>query len=537
MSEKLYHKFSKEADLSDLDHIIVGSGIGGLTAATWLAKAGKKVAVFERHYVPGGLTHTFKRKQGFEWDVGVHYVGNMENGNYLQNLFNFISNNELEWESMGDVYDIVHIGSDSYEFKAGKDNFIAQMQSYFPEEKAVIQAYVDLVEKVAKRGSGFFFEKSLKPFMRMTAGSFLKKRFNKYAQQTTAEVLDSLTSNIRLKAVLAGQCGNYGLTPRDSSFGAHAIVVNHFFGGGFYPKGGADQIWKSILKNLVNNNGQVFVRADVQKIVVEKGRTKGIEIDGHFIACKSVISNVGANNTFNHLLSKDDRIRCKFSLDEIEPSSGHMCLYVGLDKSDEELQLPKNNIWYFDNDDLDGNVDGLTLDTAVENFAYISFPSSKDPNWKEKNPGTATIQALTLGRYDWFEKYEVSEWMKRGEEYEKLKEAFKNSMLERIYKLCPQVKGHVVEVEVSSPLSTKHFTNYKHGEIYGLAHTPSRFKLPFLRTETKIKGLRLVGQDITIVGLASGMVSGMLGAITILKWRCWKHFKSVAKDHSKELKD
>ena len=102
-------------------------------------------------------------------------------------------------------------------------------------------------------------------------------------------------------------------------------------------------------------------------------------------------------------------------------------------------------------------------------------------------------------------------------------------MLERLYTLFPQIKGHVVTTEVSTPLSTRHFANYKTGEIYGLAHTPARFKLPFLRPVTRIKGLRLVGQDITLVGLAGAMLSGMLCAITILKFGVWRLFRDMRK--------
>lgn len=527
MHQKRYKRFSPDTDFSNIDHIVVGSGIGGLTAATWLAKAGEKVIVLERHYVPGGFTHSFKRKQGFNWDVGVHYVGNLDEDSSLRAMFALLSNKKLEWESMGDVYDVIQIGDDTYEFKAGKENFRKQMIEYFPEEKKAIDEYLKLIERSNKLGRAFFFEKTFKPFLSLSLGWFIRKFYKKYSQKTTYEILSKITSNKRLIAVLCGQCGNYGLSPKYSSFGAHALVINHFIEGGYYPKGGSEQISLKTIDTIYEHGGEVYINADVKEIVTEGKKVKGVLVGDTFIPCKSVISGVGVNNTFNKLLTNGAGKVCNFDLKDVKSATGHMCLYVGLDKSSEELQLPKHNLWWYAKDDIDETFDSITLKDAASKFAYISFPSAKDPYWEQKNEGTATIQAITKGNYEWFEKYENKPWMKRGEEYERMKEDFKEAMLERLYQLYPQIKGHVVITEVSSPLSTKHFANYQNGEIYGLGHTPERFGLSFLRPETKIRGLWLTGQDITLVGVAGAMLSGMLVSISILKFRVWRIFKEM----------
>jgi all-trans-retinol 13,14-reductase len=136
---------------------------------------------------------------------------------------------------------------------------------------------------------------------------------------------------------------------------------------------------------------------------------------------------------------------------------------------------------------------------------------------------------------DWFEEFKDSNWMKRGDAYLKLKKNFETEMLKILYKFFPQVEGTIVASEVSTPLSTENFTNYKNGEIYGLAHSAERFTLPFLRPKTKIKGLFLTGQDITLVGVAGAMLSGLLCATAILKFNSWKIFKEVKRSKNSEF--
>lgn len=535
MSNKLVESFSDRSDFTDVDHIIIGSGMGGLTTAIWLAKAGEKVVVLERHYVPGGFTHSFARKDGFRWDVGVHYVGNVGKDGSLLDLFNFLTNKKLEWESIGEIYDVVIIEGRKFEFVAGKENFRMQFKNYFPEDHDAIDKYLDLIERSNKRANAFFFEKTFKPFLSKSLGWVIRKMFSSYSNKTTEEALKELTSNEELISVLCSQCGNYGLAPKESSFAAHALIIGHFLEGGYYPKGGAPEISNKSIETLNAFGGKVYVKADVSEIILEKNRVRGVKVGDTFIPCKSVISSIGVRNTFTKLLSEKDSERCAFDLRNTKPSIGHVCLYVGLDRSDKELGLPKHNVWYHGSYDIDENLASSTMENVTDKFAYISFPSAKDPNWAKEQANKSTIQALSIGRYEWFSKYASQAWMKRGEEYEKMKKDFEIAMLNRLYSLFPQIIGHVVYTEVSTPLSTKHFSNYQNGEIYGLEHKPERFSLPFLRPETKLKGLRLAGQDITIVGVSGAMLSGMLCAITILKFRVWKLFKNLKKSNEELL--
>src|SRR5208283_1564946 len=102
----------RQANVDDaFDAIVIGSGMGGLTAASLLARHdGRRVLVLERHYTAGGFTHVFHRP-GYQWDVGVHYIGEVNDpGSPVRAVFDHLTDGRLEWHAMPDVYDRFVIG-------------------------------------------------------------------------------------------------------------------------------------------------------------------------------------------------------------------------------------------------------------------------------------------------------------------------------------------------------------------------------------------------------------------------------------------
>jgi len=128
------------------DAIVIGSGIGGLTCARSLSAMGKKVLVLEQHYTAGGFTHAYSR-EGYEWDVGVHYIGDVGYPTITRNLFDFVSNNQLKWAAMDPVYDRIFLGEKSYDLIAGKQAFANELKTQFPNEKKAIDDYLIMLRK------------------------------------------------------------------------------------------------------------------------------------------------------------------------------------------------------------------------------------------------------------------------------------------------------------------------------------------------------------------------------------------------------
>ncbi|MDH3285234.1 MAG: NAD(P)/FAD-dependent oxidoreductase [Acidobacteriota bacterium] len=503
------------------DAIIVGSGIGGLACALLLAKYGqKKILVLERHYTAGGFTHTFKRP-GYEWDVGVHYIGDVgDKRSATRRMFDELAGGRLEWAPMPDAYDRIILGDSAFDLVAGRDALRERLESYFPGESSAIGRHFALVREVTRSASGFFAEKAVPAPMAWLAGGLLRRRFMRLASRTTRDVLEELTGDQQLIAVLTGQFGDYGLPPSESSFAIHAMVHHHYLKGGFYPIGGAGEIAVHIGHEIEQRGGSILINAEVKRILVEGTRATGVEmIDGRVLRAPIVVSDAGVANTCDRLLGEVGRPldTLRRHVRSIGPAAAHLCLYLGCRASDDELGTQATNLWIYPDEKHDENIARFLRDPdAPLPLVYVSFPSRKDPSFQERYPGRATIEVLTLGSYDWFKAWEDRPWHRRSEAYEALKQRFSDRLLDALYQHVPQLKGRIDHCELSTPLSTRTFTNYEKGEIYGLKHTPQRFRTRSLKPRTPIRGLYLTGQDVCTCGVTGALFGGTLTASAVL---------------------
>ena len=505
------------------DAIVIGSGMGGLSTASFLAQAGKRILVLEQHKTIGGFTHSFARGS-YRWDVGLHYVGQVHvQGSLLNKVFRYITNNKLQWEQLDDIYDRAIFGTVEYHFPRGRKNLQKKLKEYFPDavDQQSIDRYFYLLSQVASLGVGYYLEKALPSLLAPLARFFLQKKTHAFSDKTTLEVLKTITDNSKLIGVLTAQYGDYGLPPGQSSFYMHALLANHYMDGAAYPVGGASAIAEKIVPIIEAADGMALSGAQVANVIVEKNRAVGVRmLDGEKFFAGAIISTAGMVNTYTQLLSAQtikyhalDRV-----VRRLPPSTAHVALYVGFKHSAEALGLPKCNYWvYPDAYDHDAARAAYKDVDAVLPVAFVSFPSAKDPEAKIRRPDRAVAEVVILLPYHWFEKWRGTALHDRGPAYETLKAALAAKMLEQLYKVAPQLKGKVDYYEVSTPLTTQYFSAHPSGEIYGVEHTPARFRQNILRVQTQVKDLYLAGQDVMTASIAGSAISGLLCASVILK--------------------
>merc|ERR1712055_742728 len=530
--------FSKEKIPADLDAILIGSGIGSLTTAAIMSKAGKRVLVLEQHDQAGGCCHTFIDK-GYEFDVGIHYIGEMGHQTLNKTLLDQICEGQVEWAPLDDDFDVVHIGYGSdartYPVATGTQAWKSLLKKQFPDETAAVDKYFDLLTASSKTSTIHGVMKMVPLWLVkiILMSGILKYVTNIFRPEytiSTLELVEGLTSNKDLQAVLMYCWGDYGTPPSKSNFTMQALLNRHFMrAGAHYPVGGASEIAYNIIPVIERAGGRVLVRVNVTNIITKNGKACGVRVtkgsETQEIFAPMIISSAGLYNTFERLLPKEVANKSYYSqiCKDLKPGIGAMNVFLGLNCSAEELGLKRQNIWAFNDDNIDYEGQkyfDLEVDDAMDAevpLLFISFPSVKDPEW-EKHPGRkdkTTCAIVTLANWDWFKKWEERQVKKRGDDYDEIKDSIGHKMIEQTCKLFPQIRDKIDVTEIASPVTNKYYIAHPHGEIYGLDHSMERFDpmmVAKLRPETDVPGLFLTGQDILSCGFTGALFAGVISA-------------------------
>lgn len=489
------------------DIIVIGSGMGGMSAAIALQKSGKNVLLLEQHYVPGGLTHTFKRKN-FHWDVGVHCLGDFGKDTSTGRALDFLTDSDLpKLQSMGDAYEkYIFEDGTTFDVPSNLDHYRELLTKNFPEDKTAIQEYFKLIDQASRQGA-FVFSKRVLPKL---ASAFIPNRLHSFWNETTETVLNRLTKNKKLQKILTGQWGYNASPPSESSFGIHAAIVNHYLKGGFYPVGTAENFAEKMITNFKKHGGEFCLRAEVKKILADHKKVIGVELsDGITISAGKVISSIGAKKTLELTPAELTPPEWKKRINALKDCPAYFCLYIGYEcEKPETLGISKANHWFYENDPSTTWRDPEQTPPVM----YVSFPSLKDPL---HTSSAHTAELITFTDYDLFEKWGDTRRGKRTPDYMEFKKVFEEKLLSQFKKRFPSLSDKITHFELATPLSMEFFTKSHHGAIYGLASTVDRYLTSDLRPKTPIQGLYLTGQDVLTPGVVGAMTSGLLTAGTI----------------------
>lgn len=506
------------------DLIVIGSGIGALTVASLMAQyRDKRVLILEQHFKAGGFTHVFKREGKFLWDVGIHYVGDMDENSMLRKIFDLVTRNEVQWNKMPQIFEKFVYPGFTFGENSDPEQYQKDLISLFPEESEAIGNYFEDIQKVASWHGRHMMLKALPPFLDKF-GHAIDLLGSKSALVTTKDYLDKNFKSQKLKAILASQWGDYGLPPSLSAFAIHALIVAHYLKGGYYPVGGSGVIAQSIQKIIEEKEGRILLSREVQEILIQDGTAVGVRVKNRRkseetkeevieeYTADAVVSNAGAYNTYTKLIPSQHRIpfteKLKTFADNY-PLTTNVSLYIGFKDDPKKLGFQGENYWIYSSLDHDRNfMEGINwIESDRIPGAYLSFPSLKDPH-----AHAHTAEVIAFSDYSPFAKWKDQPWKEKDEEYQKLKESIKDRLLDYIEERFPGFKDMVEYTEVSTPLTTEHFTLHKKGTIYGLPCVPDRFReetAPWFSPVTPIKNLFLTGADAASPGMSGAMMGGI----------------------------
>jgi all-trans-retinol 13,14-reductase len=434
------------------DFIIIGGGLGGLTAGAKLAREGKKVLLLEQHDRPGGCATNFKRKD-FTMEVGLHEMEGLYPGDKKIKMFEDLGILEkVEFLSLPEFYRFIN-GRRDIVIPHQVEEAKKVLKSAFPGEEEGIDAY----------------------FWHLANAKRVMVMHRHEPEKSIGRFLDEIIASEDLKLVLLGNLGYFHDDPYTLSWYYYLSAQGSNYGGrSNFIRGGSQQLSNALVEIIIEHGGEVKLNSLATKIDyigkkpagVTYRDTKGKQRGTYSDRAADIIVNAPVPNLADRLLSQTDGKQLKDHLSGNRIGASLLTVYYGFNKPLKEVGSEHYATFVFDPSirtqaDIFSNNHS---DFSTRSFTFVDY-SQVDSRLAPEGKSVGAVCAIDYPS-DW-------ETLDR-EEYNRMKADVADIMTERCEKFIPGFRKAVEYVEVATSLSVKRFTLNPGGAVYGFAQNPGK---------------------------------------------------------------
>ena len=491
------------------DAIVIGSGMGGLTAASLLTRKGFKTLLLEKEKQVGGYVVSFKRGD-YTFDATGAFLGGCQEGGEFYHLLKEIGvQEEIEFIPIHHIRNI-YPGFEVHLHQGGFHSYLETLLALFPEEERGLKAYLSMVKKIgeeirsysemtwAKRIFFPFCFWNLIRFQRTSHGAILNRFFKGEEIKQALHSLPSTEPPSRLSYLFVA-----------------AVISKALMEGVFYPKGGMGKMTEAMANAFLHAGGELHLRTEVDQILMKNGRVEGVVTkDGKIFESSLIISNINPNLLVKMFPPESQPILLRRTKD-LRYSLSCFILYIATDLDLRGMGFPSFTYLRF-LQDLEEEHRMMRRDEVPKNPTLIvSVPTLLDPSLAP--PGQHLLKVLVTVPYGYREAWGGE----RTEKYHQIKEEFSQKIIELLeLKLIPHLRKHLLFSEAATPLTLERYTGNERGAMYGLASMPQQMGPSRPPHRTRIPGLFQVGHYARPShGIVGASLSGLFCARSILQKR------------------